>query len=58
MKAYIIQPYYSFEQSDMDKCFADMVKFMDEIKEDSLWVRCPVCHAKTRVKVNSETVLI
>jgi hypothetical protein len=31
---------------------------MDEIKEDSLWVRCPVCHAKTRVKVNSETVLI
>lgn len=31
---------------------------MDEIKEDSLCVRCPVCHAKTRVKVNSETVLI
>ena len=31
---------------------------MDEIKENSLWVRCPVCHAKTRVKVYSETVLI
>lgn len=31
---------------------------MDEIKEDSLWVRCPECHAKTRVKVYSETVLI
>ena len=31
---------------------------MDEIKEDSLWIYCPVCHAKTRVKVYSETVLI
>ena len=35
MKAYIIQPYYSFEQSDIDKCFVDMVKLMDEAKEDA-----------------------
>ena len=31
---------------------------MDEIKEDSLWIYCPVCGGKTRTKVCKETVLI
>ena len=31
---------------------------MDEIKEDSLWINCPVCGGKTRTKVCKETVLV
>ena len=31
---------------------------MDEIKEDSLWIYCPVCGGKTRTKVCKETVLV
>ena len=31
---------------------------MDEIKEDSLWIDCPVCGGKTRTKVCKETVLV
>ncbi len=31
---------------------------MDEIKEDSFWIFCPVCGGKTRTKVCKETVLV
>ena len=31
---------------------------MDEIKENSLWIYCPVCGGKTRTKVCKETVLV
>lgn len=31
---------------------------MGEIKEDSLWIYCPVCGGKTRTKVCKETVLV
>ena len=31
---------------------------MDETKEDSLWIYCPVCGGKTRTKVCKETVLV
>lgn len=31
---------------------------MDEAKEDSLWIYCPVCGGKTRTKVCKETVLV
>ena len=31
---------------------------MDETKEDSLWIDCPVCGGKTRTKVRKETVLV
>lgn len=31
---------------------------MSVSKQDSFWVRCPVCHGKTRVKVNENTVLL
>ena len=35
MKAYIIQPYYSFEEEDLSKCFDGMVKLIDEVPEDA-----------------------
>ena len=25
---------------------------------DALWVRCPICNGKTRIKVHRETVLV
>ena len=31
---------------------------MDEIKEDSFWLFCPVCGGKTRTEVCKETVLV
>lgn len=31
---------------------------MDYIPNESLWVRCPVCSGKTRIKVNKETILV
>ena len=31
---------------------------MDERKEDSLWIDCPVCGGKTRTKVCKETVMV
>ena len=31
---------------------------MGEIKEDSLWIYCPVCGGKTRTKVCKETALV
>lgn len=27
-------------------------------KEESHWIRCPICASKTRTKVNADTVLI
>ena len=27
-------------------------------QNESLWVRCPVCSGKTRIKVNKETILV
>ena len=35
MKACIIQPYYSYKQDDLEKCYNDMVKLIDEC-DDSL----------------------
>ncbi len=29
MKAYIIQPYYSFLEDDLNKCFQDMLALLD-----------------------------
>ena len=31
---------------------------MGEEREESRWVRCPVCGGKTRVKVYEDTVLV
>lgn len=31
---------------------------MDEEREESRWVHCPVCGGKTRVKVYEDTVLV
>lgn len=35
MKAYIIQPFYSFEEKDLEKCFYDMIDLLDTVKEDA-----------------------
>lgn len=35
MKAYIIQPYYSFEQKDLEKCFYGMLDLLDTVGEDA-----------------------
>ena len=35
MKAYIIQPFYSFEEKDIDKCFNDMVAHLDTLGDDA-----------------------
>ena len=31
---------------------------MDYTPNESIWVRCPVCSGKTRIKVNKETILV
>jgi len=31
---------------------------MKDNRNDSLWVRCPVCDGKTRTKVYADTVLV
>ena len=35
MKAYIIQPYYSFEASDIQKCYDGMIELLDTVGEDA-----------------------
>ena len=30
MKAFVIQPFYSFDCNDNDKCFEDMIKLLEE----------------------------
>ena len=35
MKAYIIQPYYSFEEKDLEKCFYGMLDLLDTVGEDA-----------------------
>ena len=30
----------------------------DHTPSNSLWVRCPICNGKTRIKVNLDTVLV
>ena len=34
-KAYIIQPYYSFREADLDRCFWEMIALLDTIGEDA-----------------------
>lgn len=31
---------------------------MEDNRNDSLWVRCPICNGKTRTKVYADTVLV
>lgn len=31
---------------------------LDNTPNESLWVRCPICGGKTRIKVNKDTVLV
>lgn len=31
---------------------------LNQTPNDSLWVRCPICSGKTRIKVHRETVLV
>mgnify|MGYP003291466830 FL=1 len=31
---------------------------MKDDREDSLWIRCPICGGKTRTKVYEDTVLV
>lgn len=31
---------------------------MKDGREDSLWIRCPICGGKTRTKVYEDTVLV
>ena len=45
MKAYIIQPYYSLNgKEDIDKCYRDMLKLMDECDQGQstrrIWGSC------------------
>ena len=35
MKTYIIQPYYSFDEADLQKCFDSMMSHLDSIGEDA-----------------------
>ena len=35
MKAYIIQPYYSFNEADLDKCFYGMLDLLDTVPDDA-----------------------
>ncbi len=35
MKAYIIQPYYSFEEKDLDTCYQGMIDLLNTVKEDA-----------------------
>ncbi|MBQ8408914.1 MAG: hypothetical protein IJY39_08630 [Clostridia bacterium] len=35
MKTYIIQPYYSFKESDIELCMSDMLAHLDSIGEDA-----------------------
>ena len=35
MKAYIIQPHYSFEESDLQKCFDEMLRLLDSVEDDA-----------------------
>lgn len=35
MKVYIIQPYYSMEEADLESCFREMVKLLDGVGEDA-----------------------
>ena len=35
MKAYIIQPYYSFEEKDLQKCFDGMIDLLDTVGNDA-----------------------
>ena len=33
-------------------------KMTEHTTNDSLWVHCPICNGKTRIKVNLDTVLV
>ena len=35
MKAYIIQPYYSFEQADLQRCFDGMIQLLESVGNDA-----------------------
>ena len=35
MKAYVIQPYYSFKEEELDLCMNDMLAYLDSIPEDA-----------------------
>ena len=35
MKAYIIQPYYSFEEKDLQKCYDGMIALLDTVDKDA-----------------------
>ena len=35
-----------------------MVHSMIDANSDSLWIRCPVCRGKTRIKVYRNTVIL
>ena len=35
MKTYIIQPFYSFEENDIDTCFNGMISHLDSIGDDA-----------------------
>ena len=35
MKAYVVQPYYSFEEKDINTCFDDMLSLLDTVSDDA-----------------------
>ena len=35
MKAYIVQPYYSFDEADLDSCFNSMIAHLDMVGDDA-----------------------
>ena len=35
-----------------------MEQNVDEVNSDSLWLKCPVCKGKTRIKVYRNTVIL
>ena len=41
MKAYVIQPYYSLCEADLQKCFADMTDLLDTVGDDADIIAMP-----------------
>ena len=35
MKAYLVQPYYSFKEADLETCFDGMLRLLDTVGEDA-----------------------
>ena len=57
MKAYIVQPYYSLDGvKEIDKCYNDMIKLMDECDDSADIIVLPEsCHCQAYMGSNEAT---